>query len=108
MPNRKLQRKAGGFTCQIEVYRTLYEKPIKLDLSRDPLVSPFEINAMLTFVLWCMVLIFCWPLALAALVLYPFLWLLLLPFRIAGLAVGGILVLVWSIFLLPVRVLRRI
>jgi hypothetical protein len=60
---------------------------------------------MLTFVLWCILFILCWPLALAALVLYPIVWLLLLPFRIVGIAVEGVLKLVWAIVTLPVRLL---
>jgi len=63
---------------------------------------------MFKFLLWCILLILCWPLALAALVLYPLVWLLLLPFRIVGIAVGGVLELVWAIFTLPARVLRSI
>ena len=63
---------------------------------------------MLTFLLWCVVLFFCWPLALIALVLYPLIWLLLLPFRIVGIAVGGVLDLVWAIVTLPARALRRV
>ena len=63
---------------------------------------------MLTFLLWCVVLFFCWPLALIALILYPLIWLLLLPFRIVGIAVGGALELVWAIVTLPARVLRRV
>jgi hypothetical protein len=63
---------------------------------------------VLTFLLWCVVLFFCWPLALAALILYPLIWLLLLPFRIVGIAVGGALELVWAIVTLPARVLRRV
>ncbi len=61
---------------------------------------------MLTFVLWLILLFFCWPLALLALVLYPVVWLLLLPFRIVGIAVGGVLQLVWALVTLPARVLR--
>ena len=61
---------------------------------------------MLTFLLWCLLLIVCWPLALIALVLYPFVWLLLLPFRILGIAVGGVLELLKAILFLPARVLR--
>jgi hypothetical protein len=61
---------------------------------------------MFTFLLWIIVLIFCWPLALMALVLYPIIWLLLLPFRILGIAVGGVLELVKAIILLPARMLR--
>ena len=60
---------------------------------------------MLTFVLWCILLVLCWPLALLALVLYPVLWLLLLPFRIVGIAVDGVLKLVWAIVTLPARLL---
>ena len=63
---------------------------------------------MLTFLLWCVVLFFCWPLALVALFLYPLIWLLLLPFRLVGIAVGGALELVWAVVTLPVRVLRRV
>ncbi len=61
---------------------------------------------MLTFLLWCIVLFFCWPLALLVLVLYPLVWLFLLPFRILGFAVEGILELLKAIILLPARVLR--
>jgi len=61
---------------------------------------------MIKFLLWCILLVLCWPLALAALVLYPLVWLLLLPFRVVGIAVGGVLELIRSIILLPARVLR--
>lgn len=60
------------------------------------------------FLLWCLLLILCWPVALAAAVLYPLVWLLLLPFRIVGIAVGGALELVAAIVFLPVRMLRAI
>jgi hypothetical protein len=63
---------------------------------------------VLTFLVWCVVLFFCWPLALVALILYPLFWLLLLPFRIVGIAVEGVLELVWAIVTLPARVLRRV
>jgi len=63
---------------------------------------------MVKFLLWCILLVLCWPLALAALVLYPLVWLLLLPFRVVGIAVEGALGLVWAIVTLPVRVLRAI
>jgi hypothetical protein len=63
---------------------------------------------MVKFLLWCILLILCWPLALLALVLYPFVWLLLLPFRVVGIAVGGVLELVKSIILMPARVLRAV
>jgi hypothetical protein len=61
---------------------------------------------MLTFLLWCILLIFCWPLALAVLVLYPLVWLVLLPFRILGFAVEGVLELLKAVILLPARILR--
>ena len=61
---------------------------------------------MFTFLLWLILLFFCWPLALIALILYPLVWLLLLPFRILGIAVGGVLELVWAVVTLPARVLR--
>ena len=61
---------------------------------------------MLTFLLWCVLFVFCWPLALLALVLYPVVWLLLLPFRIVGIAVHGVLELIWALVTLPVRLLR--
>ena len=63
---------------------------------------------MVTFILWCILFVLCWPLALAALVIYPIVWLLLLPFRIVGIAVGGVLQLVWEIVTLPVTIMRRI
>jgi len=61
---------------------------------------------MVKFLLWLILLFLCWPLALLALVLYPIVWLLLLPFRILGLTVEGVLALVAAIILLPVRLLR--
>jgi len=61
---------------------------------------------MLTFILWCILFVLCWPLALLALVLYPIVWILLLPFRIMGIAVGGVLDLVGAIISLPARMLR--
>jgi hypothetical protein len=63
---------------------------------------------MIKFLLWCILFVLCWPLALLALVLYPLVWLILLPFRLVGIAVGGALELVGAIILLPARVLRAI
>jgi hypothetical protein len=63
---------------------------------------------MIGFLLWCLLFILCWPLALVALVLYPIVWLFLLPFRIVGIAVGGALELVWAIVTLPARVIRKV
>ncbi len=61
---------------------------------------------MAKFLLWLILLVLCWPLALLALVLYPIVWLLLLPFRLLGIAVEGVLGLLKGILLLPGRVLR--
>ncbi len=61
---------------------------------------------MLTFILWCILLVLCWPLATIALILYPFVWLVLLPFRLVGIAVGGILELLKAMVTLPARVLK--
>ncbi len=61
---------------------------------------------MFTFLLWVLLLFVCWPLALLAVVLYPLVWLLLLPFRLVGIAVEGVLELVKAIIFLPARVLR--
>jgi hypothetical protein len=55
------------------------------------------------FVLWCILLVLCWPLALLALVLYPLVWILLIPFRLVGIAVDGVLGLLRGIVMLPVR-----
>jgi hypothetical protein len=63
---------------------------------------------MIKFLLFCILLVLCWPLALLALVLYPFVWLILLPFRIVGITVVGVLELVKAIFLLPARALHAV
>ena len=60
---------------------------------------------MFTFLLWCILFVLCWPLALLALVAYPFVWLMLLPFRILGIAVEGVLGLLKGILFLPARML---
>jgi len=61
---------------------------------------------MAAFLLWLILLVLCWPLALIALLLYPVVWFLLLPFRLAGIAVDGVLRTLHSVILLPARVLR--
>lgn len=61
---------------------------------------------MAVFLLWCILLVICWPIALLALVAYPFLWLLLLPLRLIGVAVHGVFELLRGLILLPARVLR--
>ena len=61
---------------------------------------------MAKFLLWCILLVLCWPLALLALILYPIVWLVLLPFRIVGIAVSGVLEFFRALVTLPARVLR--
>jgi hypothetical protein len=60
---------------------------------------------MAKFLLWCVLLVLCWPVALLALFLYPLVWLVLLPFKVVGIAVGGVLALVKAVFFLPARIL---
>ena len=62
---------------------------------------------MMTFILWCILFVLCWPLAVLALILYPFVWLIMLPFRIVGIAVGGVLDLIRGIIFLPGRMLQH-
>jgi len=61
---------------------------------------------MLAFVIWCVLFVLCWPLALLALLLYPLVWLLLLPFRLIGIAVDGVFEFLRAIVMLPARLLR--
>jgi len=61
---------------------------------------------MIKFLLFCILLVVCWPLALVALILYPIIWLVLLPFRLTGLVVSGVFALITAIFMFPVRMLE--
>ena len=63
---------------------------------------------MMTFVLWLLLFVICWPIALLALLLYPIIWLLLLPFRLVGIAVGGVFEFLYALLTLPARALRRL
>jgi hypothetical protein len=63
---------------------------------------------MFAFLLWCILFVLCWPLAIAALLIYPLVWLVLLPFRLVGIAVAGALALVWSVVMLPFVLVRRL
>ena len=63
---------------------------------------------MFAFLLWCILFVLCWPLAIAALLLYPIVWLILLPFRILGIAVEGALKLVWALVTLPFTLVRKL
>ncbi len=66
---------------------------------------PVRADNMTKFLLWCLLLVLCWPLALLALVIYPVVWIVLLPFRLVGLAVGGVFALLGAIIMFPARVL---
>lgn len=66
---------------------------------------PRVLHFMLKFLLWCLLFVLCWPLALLAILVYPLVWILLLPFRIVGIAVEGVLELVRGLVMLPARVL---
>ena len=81
---------------------------IFLELRRPAFVFVTEKKKMLTVVLWCLLFVVSWPLALLALLLYPVVWLLLLPFRLVGVAVGGVLHLIAAILFLPVRLVKAI
>lgn len=61
---------------------------------------------MAAFFLWCILFILCWPLALLAVVLFPIVWLITLPFRIVGIAVHGVFALLAALLFLPARILR--
>jgi len=63
---------------------------------------------MIIFLLWCLLFVFSWPLALVALICYPIIWLLVLPFRLVGITVHGALALVSAIIFLPARLIRRL
>ncbi len=60
---------------------------------------------MFSFLVWCVLFVLCWPLALLALIAYPIVWILLIPFRLVGIAVGGVLGLVRAVVMLPARML---
>ena len=62
---------------------------------------------MIKFLLWCILFVMCWPIAILGLVIYPVVWLVLLPFRLVGVAVHGVLALVWSVVTFPLIFLRR-
>jgi hypothetical protein len=100
--NRACEANASRGTLRLSKITELSPPPRVLSIKRT--------YATLTFLLWCVLFVLCWPLALLALVLYPIVWLLLLPFRIVGIAVEGVLGFLWAIFTLPMRLLspRRV
>ena len=63
---------------------------------------------MLKFLLWCILLVLCWPLAIVALILFPLIWLILLPFRLVGIVTISVFALIGAIFMLPARILRSV
>jgi hypothetical protein len=63
---------------------------------------------VIKFLLLCILLVLCWPIALAALLLYPLVWLILLPFRLLGIVVSGVLDLIWTLVMLPASLLRKL
>ena len=63
---------------------------------------------MVTFILWCLLLLFCWPLALLALVLYPIVWLICLPFRLVGIAVGGVFDFLGALIAFPFKMMGKV
>ena len=62
---------------------------------------------MAKFLLWCILFVLCWPIAILALIAYPIVWLVLLPFRLVGVAVGGVLQVIWRLITLPTLIFRR-
>ena len=80
---------------------------MKMDQAEEESAPAKELY-MIKFLLWCILLVLCWPLALAALALCPLVWLLLLPFRVVQIAAGGVLELVEAIFRMPARLVRSI
>ena len=91
----------GNYHCGLRVPRIRAS-------GQNAWIAQDGLPTMIKFLLWCLLLVFCWPLALAALVLYPLVWLFLLPFRILGIAVDGVLQLVAGIVMLPARLLRAV
>jgi hypothetical protein len=67
-----------------------------------------EENPVMKFLLWLILLVLCWPLALLALILYPFVWLILLPFRLVGIAVDGVFQFLKAVLCLPARLVRKL
>jgi hypothetical protein len=67
--------------------------------------DPVSSRMMAKFLLWCILLVFCWPLALLALFLYPIVWLLLIPFQLVGITIGGVLAFLKALLFLPARIL---
>ncbi len=109
--NRSIQLsygRAGGYETRLSLLACA-ENTWSAASSIEPGAGSVRIREqrelMISFLLWCLLLVVCWPLAILALVLYPLVWLFLLPFRIVGIAVGGVLELIKAVIFLPARVL---
>ena len=90
------------------IFRVFCGQALKIpaEQSRSPKrTHQYQEVPMIAFFLWCILFVLCWPLALVALLAYPIVWLLLLPFRLVGIAVNGALSLVWAVVMLPARLL---
>jgi hypothetical protein len=87
---------------------TRYRQTKELFRSARRILNKGGRAVVIKFLLWCVLFILCWPVALFALVLYPIVWLLLLPFRLLGIAVHGVLELVAALLFLPARLLRAV
>jgi hypothetical protein len=108
MSDRPQENSALGFPIYHSEFifpRSRWNSGAETAYYRMKRVGESEASAMVKFLLWCILLVLCWPLALLALVLYPVVWLLLLPFRILGIAVEGILELLRAVILFPARLL---
>jgi hypothetical protein len=111
IPSKEAGGQFGLFPLRSWAEIVIWPQPQETDVAfelgtEDHCFSYQRRGNMITFFLWCILFVVCWPLALLALVLYPLIWLLLLPFRIVGIAVGGVMELVKAIIFLPARVLR--
>lgn len=101
--SRPENRREPDITKQIDREMRIWVQMIRYE--SQP--RPDERSAtVIKFFLWCILFVLCWPLALLALVLYPIVWLLLLPFRLVGIAVEGVFELIRAVLFLPARILR--
>lgn len=69
--------------------------------------ATFVFRGMVKFLLWCILFVLCWPVAVLALIAYPIVWIVLLPFRLVGIAVSGVLQVIWTLITLPALLFRQ-
>jgi hypothetical protein len=98
---------SGAAWQEIRVLRNPWQANCVVFIKGDRIPGGAD-EIMIKFLLWCILFILCWPVAVMAILLYPIVWLILLPFRLAGIAVHGALELVVALISLPVRMLRAI